>query len=113
MNGALATALVGGLPGRARERAAIERLLAQARRGEGAALVIRGEAGIGKTALLDLTLGESGAMTVLQVTGVEAAATSTWPPAFAPPWDCSSSRSDGRRRPQPRCLRSPPPTAAT
>ena len=32
---------------------------------------------------------------------------------FAPRSGCSSSRSGGRRRPQPRCSRSPPPTAAT
>lgn len=39
--------------GRAAEQDAIERLLADARAGRGAALVIRGEPGTGKTALLD------------------------------------------------------------
>ncbi|MEU6150786.1 AAA family ATPase [Actinosynnema sp. NPDC047251] len=39
--------------GRSAERARIDGLLADARRGAGGALVIRGEAGIGKTALLD------------------------------------------------------------
>jgi DNA-binding CsgD family transcriptional regulator len=72
MNETLTTGLVGDLLGRALERAAIDRLLAQARRGEGAALVVRGEAGIGKTALLDLALAEAVGTTVLQVTGVEA-----------------------------------------
>lgn len=41
------------LHGRAAEQATIERLLADARAGRGAALVIRGEPGIGKTVLLD------------------------------------------------------------
>src|SRR5262249_53372013 len=37
--------------GRARERAALDELFNRARGGEGAALVMRGEAGVGKTAL--------------------------------------------------------------
>jgi DNA-binding CsgD family transcriptional regulator len=41
------------LYGRAAEQATIERLLEDARAGRGAALVIRGDPGIGKTALLD------------------------------------------------------------
>ena len=60
------------LRGRERERAVIEQLLARACEGEGAALVIRGEAGIGKTSLLDLTRRPAEPMTVLHVTGVEA-----------------------------------------
>jgi AAA ATPase domain len=39
--------------GRATERAIIDRLLADARAGRSGALVVRGEAGVGKTALLD------------------------------------------------------------
>jgi DNA-binding CsgD family transcriptional regulator len=41
------------LHGRAAERSVIDRLLARARAGQSVALVLRGEAGIGKTALLD------------------------------------------------------------
>jgi DNA-binding CsgD family transcriptional regulator len=41
------------LHGRATERSAIDRLLADARAGRSGALVVRGEPGIGKTALLD------------------------------------------------------------
>lgn len=41
------------LVGRHAERGAIDRLLAEARAGHSGALVVRGEAGIGKTALLD------------------------------------------------------------
>jgi DNA-binding CsgD family transcriptional regulator len=61
-----------GLLGRERERAVIEQLLTRACEGEGAALVLRGEAGIGKTSLLDLARRPSEPMTVLDVTGVEA-----------------------------------------
>ena len=44
---------VDALIGRESECARLDELLDRARRGRGAALVIRGEAGIGKTALLD------------------------------------------------------------
>jgi AAA ATPase domain len=60
------------LIGREREREAIERLLAGAVAAQSAALVLRGEAGIGKSALLELALRPATAMTVLQITGVEA-----------------------------------------
>ena len=60
------------LLGRERERAVIEQLLTRACRGEGAALVIRGEPGIGKTSLLDLARRPAEPMTVLHVTGVKA-----------------------------------------
>ena len=42
-----------GLRGRRREREALDRLLDRARAGHSAVLVVRGEAGIGKTALLE------------------------------------------------------------
>jgi len=64
--------LSAGLVGREPECVAIERLLAGALEGHSAALVLRGEAGIGKSALLELALRPAAAMTVLQVTGVEA-----------------------------------------
>jgi DNA-binding CsgD family transcriptional regulator len=59
------------LVGRDRECARIDRLLEDAVGGESRALVIRGEAGIGKTALLEYAAGWSLGMTVLRVGGVE------------------------------------------
>jgi DNA-binding CsgD family transcriptional regulator len=61
------------LRGRARERAEIDRLLARANGGEGGALVLRGEAGIGKSALLEhaRSCADAGGMHVLRATGVE------------------------------------------
>jgi predicted ATPase len=48
----MATTLASGFLDRTAEREVLDRLLADAREGESAVLVIRGEAGIGKTALL-------------------------------------------------------------
>ena len=62
------TALVG----RERECAEIEGLLENAVAGESGTLVVRGEAGIGKTALLEYAAGRAGEMLVLRATGVEA-----------------------------------------
>jgi hypothetical protein len=56
---------------RAVEAAAIERLLTAAREGLSGVLVLRGESGIGKTALLDHAVENAGDMQVAQVTGVE------------------------------------------
>ena len=58
------------LIGRDPEHRLIENLLNDARNGASAALVIRGEAGIGKTAVLEQVGRESG-MTTLRTTGVE------------------------------------------
>ncbi|HKR98897.1 MAG TPA: AAA family ATPase, partial [Candidatus Dormibacteraeota bacterium] len=58
------------LIGRDREQALIDGLLAQARSGVSAALVIRGEAGIGKTAVLDQAATTAG-MRTLRCAGVE------------------------------------------
>jgi predicted ATPase len=41
------------LRGRGRERTALDRLLDEVRAGQSRVLVVRGEAGVGKTALLD------------------------------------------------------------
>ncbi|MEU4325551.1 helix-turn-helix transcriptional regulator [Nonomuraea dietziae] len=60
------------LRGRTKETGTIDALLAAARRGTSGALVIRGEAGIGKTALLDHTASRADGMRVLRTTGVEA-----------------------------------------
>ncbi|MEU1919391.1 AAA family ATPase [Streptomyces albogriseolus] len=61
------------LYGRSTELAALDELTAGAREGRSGALVLRGEAGIGKTALLDRTAQSASAsgMRVLRVTGVE------------------------------------------
>jgi DNA-binding CsgD family transcriptional regulator len=60
------------LVGRLDERLRIERLLEGARRGQSGALVISGEAGIGKTTLLRHAADRAGEMTVLSATGVPA-----------------------------------------
>ncbi|MEV4014510.1 AAA family ATPase, partial [Nonomuraea angiospora] len=57
--------------GRSAEIAAIDDVISRARGGAGDALVLRGEAGVGKTALLDLAASRGGAMRVLRTTGVE------------------------------------------
>ncbi|WP_173097106.1 ATP-binding protein [Actinomadura verrucosospora] len=59
------------LYGRDGELATIDRLLGQVREGRGRTLVLRGEAGIGKTALLDHAAAEASGMRVLRGTGVE------------------------------------------
>jgi hypothetical protein len=60
------------LLGREDECAAIDTLLANARAGAGGALVVRGEAGIGKTALLDYARQQAAPMAVLSAAGVGA-----------------------------------------
>src|SRR5271165_3428423 len=60
------------LLGREPECAAIDRLLANAHAGSGGALVVRGEAGIGKSALLDYARQRAAPMAVLSAAGVEA-----------------------------------------
>ncbi|MEV6864130.1 AAA family ATPase [Streptosporangium subroseum] len=62
------------LYGRAGEQADIERLLAEARTGQSGALVIRGQAGIGKSALLDYAAGRAEGMRVLRGVGIESEA---------------------------------------
>ena len=59
------------LRGRDPERAALERLLDAARAGESRTLVLRGEPGIGKTALLDYAIGLAPDLRVLRAVGVE------------------------------------------
>ena len=62
----------GALVGRERECAAIDRLLEASARGESSSLVLRGEAGTGKTALLMYAAERGGGRRVLRTTGVEA-----------------------------------------
>jgi DNA-binding CsgD family transcriptional regulator len=61
-----------GFLGRISEREVIDRLLANVRGGQSAVLVIRGEAGIGKTALLQYAARQASDFRVEHVTGVEA-----------------------------------------
>jgi hypothetical protein len=57
--------------GRASERQTLDRLLDRVRGGESAVLVIRGEAGIGKTALLHYCARQAAGCRVAQLAGVE------------------------------------------
>jgi DNA-binding CsgD family transcriptional regulator len=60
------------LRGRASECARLDRLLEAAHGGESAALVVRGEAGIGKTALLEYAAARGADCRIARATGVEA-----------------------------------------
>jgi DNA-binding CsgD family transcriptional regulator len=62
-----------GLLGRRSECALLERLLDRARGGKSGALVLLGEPGIGKTALVEHAVAQAADMRVLPVTGLEAA----------------------------------------
>jgi DNA-binding CsgD family transcriptional regulator len=61
----------GVLVGREPDCARIDELLGRARRGRSGTLVLRGEAGLGKTALLDYAAAQADGMTVVRATGVE------------------------------------------
>ena len=60
-----------GLRGRRTEQAALDRLLAEVRAGRSQALVLRGEAGVGKTVLLDYTHDRASGCRVVRAAGVE------------------------------------------
>ena len=60
-----------GLRGRRSECARLDGLLAGVRAGRSAALVIQGEAGVGKTALLEYVAGSAADLRVLRAAGVE------------------------------------------
>src|ERR1700745_1571620 len=60
-----------GLSGRRAERAVLDRLLDGAREGRSGVLVVRGEAGIGKTALLEYAIASASDLRVLTAVGVE------------------------------------------
>jgi DNA-binding CsgD family transcriptional regulator/tetratricopeptide (TPR) repeat protein len=60
------------LLGRDREREAIDRLLSDARASRSGALVLRGEPGIGKSALLEHAVERADGMRVLSASGIEA-----------------------------------------
>ncbi|HEY4460982.1 MAG TPA: AAA family ATPase [Pseudonocardiaceae bacterium] len=59
------------LHGRSGETARLERLLVDARAGRSGALVVRGEAGIGKTALLEHALSNADGMRVVHGVGIQ------------------------------------------
>src|SRR5215467_7801018 len=59
------------LAGRVAEGARLDRLLADARAGQSAVLVLRGEAGIGKTALLGYAAETAGGFQTARAAGVE------------------------------------------
>src|SRR6516165_4797328 len=56
---------------RQRERAALDGLLGDLRSGRGRALVVRGEAGVGKSALLEYAAGAAADLRVVRAAGVE------------------------------------------
>ena len=59
------------LLGRLQERAALSRLLEAARSGRSGVLVVRGEPGVGKTALLEHAIESAAGLRVARVAGVE------------------------------------------
>src|SRR5215216_3539672 len=60
-----------GLRGRASECALLDDLVSEIRRGESRSLVLRGEAGIGKTALLEHLVASASDLTVVRAVGVQ------------------------------------------
>ncbi len=60
-----------GLTDRSAERAELDRLITAVRAGESRALVLRGEAGVGKTVLLDYLAGRARGCRVARAAGVE------------------------------------------
>ena len=65
------SAQAGRLFGRQRERAVLERLLDTARNGHGAVLVVHGDPGVGKTALLEYAVEAGRDFRVVRAAGVE------------------------------------------
>jgi DNA-binding CsgD family transcriptional regulator len=59
------------LLGRRRERELLDRLLADARGGRSGVLVVRGEPGVGKTALLDYAVSSASGFRVVRAVGIE------------------------------------------
>src|SRR3954452_2956026 len=67
----MATPRTPAFRGRSGERELLDRLLDNVRAGQSAVLVIRGEAGIGKTALLHYCARQASGLRVAQIAGVE------------------------------------------
>src|ERR1700722_15776578 len=59
------------LVGRGRERATIDRILSEVRDGASRSMVVRGDPGIGKSALVDYMVAAAAGFRVIRVTGVE------------------------------------------
>src|SRR6476659_4618315 len=59
------------LRGRADECAVLDALVDAIHRAEGRSLVVRGEAGVGKTALLEYAVASASDLTILRTVGVE------------------------------------------
>ena len=94
------------LLGRESERAAIERLLADARVGTSGVLVVSGEPGIGKSALLAHAASRgAGGMRVLTARGVEREASIPFAGLLELLRPCSSTSSTCPRPRPPRCAR--------
>ena len=68
----MAASLASGLLDRTSEREVLDRLLENVRGGQSAVLVVRGQAGIGKTALLRYAARQAAGFRVARVTGAEA-----------------------------------------
>ena len=68
----MATQRSTGFRGRGRECAVLDRLLDDVRGGQSAVVVIRGEAGVGKTDLLRYAAGQASGCRIAKITGVEA-----------------------------------------
>jgi DNA-binding CsgD family transcriptional regulator len=66
--------VAGMLHGRSAEQSMIDGLIEEARRGVSGAAILRGEPGIGKTAMLDYAQGRAEGMRLLRGTGVESEA---------------------------------------
>jgi DNA-binding CsgD family transcriptional regulator len=67
----VSTPVTGGLRGRTSECALMDDLVAAVRRGESRSLVLKGEAGIGKTALLEYLIASAPDLTVVRAVGVQ------------------------------------------
>ena len=61
-----------GFLGRSRERERLDAVVARAREGDSAALLVRGEAGIGKTALLRYLARQASGLRIAEIEGIQA-----------------------------------------
>src|SRR3977135_3640750 len=93
------SAQAGRLVGRQRERAVLERLLETARDGHGAVLVVYGDPGVGKTALLEYAVEAGEDFRVVRAAGVEGEMELDY---GALQQFCSTTLAFIERRPEPR-----------